>query len=258
MRYTVKNEEFSARLSGPEYEFLQTNPSLGGHIMFLTPSGSYAYGLEGPQSDLDVRGVALPSPTELLGLHQKNDAWGFEQVERRDLDVTVFCFPKFAALLANGSPNAIEMMGGSPTPYTQVSHAGQLLLDNWEVFLSQKVIHAYDGFLAHQKQIIQKCAELQHGKLAKSQSHLLRVYATASDLLTTGRVIVRREKEKALLLRVRKGDFAKDGKPTSEFYEIGASFEEAYERAKKETVLPPSFDRGRAEELCVAINRLAL
>lgn len=79
-----------------------------------------------------------PPPAELLGPYQKNNAWSFEQVERRDLDVTVFCFPKFAALMANGSPNAIEMMGESPTPYAQVSHAGQMLLDNWEVFLSQR------------------------------------------------------------------------------------------------------------------------
>lgn len=120
------------------------------------------------------------------------------------------------------------------------------------------MISAYDGFLAHQKQIIQKCTEEQQDKLAKSQSHLIRVYATATGLLTTGRVIVRRDKEQNLLLRIRSGAYTKEESSASEFCEIAASFEEMYERAKNETILPTSFGRGRDEELCIAINRLAL
>ena len=50
-------------LSRPEYQFIQTNPHLGGSMLFATFGGSHAYGTNKPTSDIDIRGCALNSKT---------------------------------------------------------------------------------------------------------------------------------------------------------------------------------------------------
>ena len=44
----------------PEYEFLRTNKRLGSRVMLLGLGGSYAYGTNNENSDIDLRGVTLP------------------------------------------------------------------------------------------------------------------------------------------------------------------------------------------------------
>ena len=48
-------------LSRPEYQFIQTNPHLGGSMLFATFGGGHAYGTNKPTSDIDIRGCALES-----------------------------------------------------------------------------------------------------------------------------------------------------------------------------------------------------
>ena len=48
-------------LNRPEYQFIQTNPHLGGSMLFATFGGSHAYGTNKPTSDIDIRGCALNS-----------------------------------------------------------------------------------------------------------------------------------------------------------------------------------------------------
>ena len=55
-------------LNTPEYGFLQTNPRLGENIIFLTYGGSYAYGTNVEGSDIDIRGCAMNSKSDLIGL----------------------------------------------------------------------------------------------------------------------------------------------------------------------------------------------
>ena len=52
-------------LSRPEYQFIQTNPHLGGSMLFATFGGSHAYGTNKPTSDIDIRGCAhQPNETQ--------------------------------------------------------------------------------------------------------------------------------------------------------------------------------------------------
>lgn len=148
----------------PEYEFLQTEKRLGKNIMLMTYGGSHAYGLNGPNSDIDIRGIILPTKRDLLGpsffiddedRDNKNLIYGnngFEQYLDKTTDTTLYSLDKILGLLYKCNPNTIEILGCKPEHYAIVSKAGQLLLDNAEIFLSKNAYNTFAGYARGQFQ----------------------------------------------------------------------------------------------------------
>jgi len=68
--------DFKKLLNTSEYGFLRINPRLGPRIMLLGVSGSYGYGTNREGSDIDLRGVTLHLPSDLIGL-TSFDQYGF-------------------------------------------------------------------------------------------------------------------------------------------------------------------------------------
>ncbi len=60
--------DLKALINTTEYDFLSVNPRLGKRIMLLGLSGSYGYGTNREGSDVDLRGVTLNLPSDILGL----------------------------------------------------------------------------------------------------------------------------------------------------------------------------------------------
>ena len=61
-------------------------PWLKDRTILLVKAGSHAYGTNTPTSDLDIRGVAVPTKEYLIGYFKK-----FEQaITTGDLDITIF------------------------------------------------------------------------------------------------------------------------------------------------------------------------
>lgn len=98
----MTNAELKAIVQREEYDFLRTNKHLGSNILFLTLSGSHAYGTNVEGSDIDIRGVA-GSP-EILGFNH------FEQAIDNRTDTVIYAVNKFVSLLAQGNPNIIELL----------------------------------------------------------------------------------------------------------------------------------------------------
>ena len=88
-------EQIKEMVNGSAYDFLRTNEHLGSKIIFLTLGGSYSYGTNVETSDVDVRGCALNSESDLLGLTS------FEQVVNTQTDTTIYAFNKLVSLLLN-------------------------------------------------------------------------------------------------------------------------------------------------------------
>ena len=60
--------DFKALLQTEEYDFVRNNEHLGDRIMLLGLGGSYSYGTNNENSDIDFRGVTLMLPSDLLGI----------------------------------------------------------------------------------------------------------------------------------------------------------------------------------------------
>ena len=155
-------EQIEEMVAGEEYDFLRTNPHLKDRIMFLTLGGSYAYGTNIETSDVDVRGCAMNSKSDILGLSN------FEQVVHTQTDTTIYGFNKLIGLLLNCNPNTIEMLGCKPEHYFYISDAGQMMIDNRSLFLSQKAVNSFGGYATQQLRRLQNA--LAHDKMCQADS----------------------------------------------------------------------------------------
>ena len=96
-----------------------------------------------------------------------------------------------------------------------------------------------------------------HGRLAKHQMHLLRLYVMGIDILN-GEIITYREKEHDLLMAIRNGQFLKNDKPTDEFLSLLADYEKKFNEAARNSKLPEKADMDKINALAIRLNRKIL
>ena len=139
MTYEIIKE----KLKSKEYDFLRTNPHLGDNIILLGLGGSYAYGTNNENSDIDIRGIYLNSSEEIL-------CGGFggisEQIVNEATDTTIYGLGKIINLLSNVNPNTIELVGLDEDQYFYLSPEGRILIDNAHLFLSKKCAQSFGGY----------------------------------------------------------------------------------------------------------------
>lgn len=160
-------EQIKEMVSGESYDFLRTNDHLRGKIIFLTLGGSYAYGTNVDTSDVDVRGCALNSKTDLLGLSN------FEQVVNTETDTTVYSFNKFVSLLLNCNPNTIELLGCKPEHYFLITDIGQEMIDNRKLFLSKRAVNSFGGYATQQLRRLENALARDKLPQARKEEHIL-------------------------------------------------------------------------------------
>lgn len=122
-------------ISKPEYKWIDEYKD---RLCFLTFGGSYAYGTNIETSDIDIRGVMLPTKEELIGL--KN----FEQKIDENTDTCIYEFNKFIHLISQTNPNTIELLGGKE--YLIFNEVGEQLIEKANLFLSKRCINTFGGY----------------------------------------------------------------------------------------------------------------
>lgn len=149
-----------------DYNFLLDNPKLGPRVCLIGLGGSHAYGTNVPESDLDIRGIALNSAEEILTNQ------GFEQVLDSTTDTTIYSFNKIVKLLADCNPNTIEILGLRPQDYLYLSPIGKLLLERKEIFLSKRAVHTFGGYAYAQLRRLDNKSMRTTGQSAQ-EAHIL-------------------------------------------------------------------------------------
>jgi len=128
----------------PPYRKLLEDLSKERKIIYLTYGGSHAYGTNVEESDIDIRGIALKTKRELLG------SQGFEQFINQEADMTIYAVDKFIQLASNMNPNIIEFFGTKQEHRFLVADEAKMILDNQDIFISQKAINSFGGYAGSQ------------------------------------------------------------------------------------------------------------
>lgn len=145
----------------PEYAFLRENEHLGNKVILLGLTGSHGYGTANENSDIDLRGITLPSKRDLLGFGD------FEQIAEPNTDTTIYSLNRMVQLLCKCNPNTIELLGLKPDFYFILEKEGQELLDNRRMFLSKRAIYSFGDYAKSQLRRLQNA--IARDKLTQSQ-----------------------------------------------------------------------------------------
>ena len=122
------------------------------NLIYKVVAGSQAYGLDTPESDLDVRGVCIPPRRYLLGLSP------FEQWEHQEEagDVVIYALAKFVRLALACNPNVIELLHTDPRHVLFVNDYGRLLLEHRHLFLSKRAGQSFTEYAISQLRRIER------------------------------------------------------------------------------------------------------
>lgn len=181
--------DFIKQINSQQYNFLKTNKRLGNRIILMGLGGSYAYGTNNENSDIDFRGVTLNLPSDLLGLTE------FEQYEDTNTDTVIYSFNKMVKLLLECNPNTIELLGLNDSQYLIKTELGQKLLDNRQLFLSKRAAKSFGGYANAQLRRLQNAIARDSMPQQEKERHIynsvknaLEDFARKNDMFDKGTI----------------------------------------------------------------------
>lgn len=211
--------------------------------------GSTAYGLAGPDSDVDRLGVFAAPTTALHGLRVPKDSH-----VTINPDATFHEAAKACRLILGGNPTASEILSLPDDLYEVRTPLGDELIGIRRSFLSAK--RTRDAYLGYASQQFRKLEARGDGsfsadtrkRTAKHARHLYRLCEQGYELYTTGTLRIRLEQPQRFLdfgEQVAAGniDVARD---------LMAGYEAAFDAAT--TVLPDQPDEQVVEEWLLRVR----
>ena len=216
------------------------------HTILAVVVGSRAYGLAGPGSDHDRRGVyAAPTamfwhldkpPTHLDGPAEEQFSWELE---------------RFCTLALQGNPTVLEVLW-SPL-ITAVTADGEHLLATRQAFLSRRVADTYGAYARDQLKRVAARRERTGDTNHKQAMHMIRLLLAGAHVLRTGEVLVDVSPLRERLLAVKNGDVPWES-VTAWAGELLADLDEA----AAHTALPETPDRAAVDALLYAVRERGL
>ena len=167
--------DFNKLINTTEYSFIHTDPRLGERIILLGVTGSYGYGTNREGSDVDMRGITLDLPSDLIGFTE------FEQFEDRITDTVIYSFNKIVRLLLSCNPNTIEILGIADDKYVIKNEIGQELLDNKDMFLSKRAAASFGHYADAQLRRLQNAIARDSMTQPDREEHIMRSVIHALD-----------------------------------------------------------------------------
>jgi len=169
------------------------------HTILAVVVGSRAYGLAGPESDHDRRGVyAAPTrsfwtldkpPTHLDGPLDEQFSWELE---------------RFCVLALQANPTVLEVLWSPLVEH--VTADGRELLDLRAAFLSHRVAETYGGYARDQLKRVDDKRRKTGLSNHKQAMHMIRLLIAGAHVLRTGDILVDVGPLRDRLLAVRHGE----------------------------------------------------
>lgn len=170
-------------------------------------AGSYLYGTNTVESDIDTRGVFIADSSCYLGLDK------IEQIESKVNDTVHYELKKFTTLAMANNPNIIELLFVPLDRLTICSDEWLEIIKHRDWFVSLKCKYTFTGYAFSQlKKIKQLSPEdlensnnkykdlyLKVGYNTKNALHLFRLMQEGEELLSTGNITLPRPNADELL-----------------------------------------------------------
>lgn len=209
--------------------------------ILLTRTGSHAYGLATPTSDVDVCGVALPTIGQILGLDRS-----FEQhAVKKNPDGTVFELRKYLTNAMVMNPAFVDSIFGEEEDVLIVTPWGAQLRAMKPLFLSRAAANAWLGYAQHQrKRFVGNDGTPNY----KAGMHAVRACRVLARLHREGVLEVRREKDQNELLSIRRGEMS-----IPVVLSLALHEETLAKDAEKKSVLPPEPKRAQIHAWCMDV-----
>jgi len=242
------------------------NKKLGpyGKLILLGYGGSISYGLNTPESDIDIKGIFIPNKEHLMSIFGR-----VEQKEVKDtvnktiLEGTIFALDKYMGLATKANPNILELMFLKRKHIIYISTEGELLIKHRNMFLSKQVKHSYGGYAFAQLQRLDAINEYvnqnkrrlarvkKYGYDVKNAMHLFRLLETGIEILTEGELYVER-KDAQFLRAIMEGTYT-----LKQIREMANKKFDMLEMAYVNSTLPNKVDIEQVEKLYRQIIELA-
>jgi predicted nucleotidyltransferase len=206
------------------------------HIIYRCVVGSRAYGLDGPDSDTDRRGIYLPPAAMQWSLYGVP-----EQLERDETQECYWELQRFLVLALKANPNVLECLY---TPLVEtVQPLAEELLSIRASFLSKLIYQTYNGYVMSQFRKLEQDLRARGAIKWKHAMHLIRLLLSGVIALNEGLVPVRVEAHREQLLAIRRGEV-----PWDEVNAWRLNLHKTFDAAFAETRLPerPDYERVNA------------
>lgn len=241
-------------------------PKIKDECILMGYRGSMSHGTYRPNKDpnsiddIDLQGICIPPIDYYYGLKEFGSR-GTVEIKEAEWDIVLFELTKAIRLLEKGNPNVLSILWLKPSYYLKVSEAGQMLIDNRDLFVSKRIYHSFVGYANGQlkrmthlackgymgekrKQLVEK-----YGFDVKNGAHLIRILKMGIEFLHEGVLHVHR-KDATMLLEI------KDGKWPLE--KVKAEAERLFRLAETThhlSRLPDKSNHEKVNKLCVDIAK---
>lgn len=222
-------------------------------IILEAYAGSKVYGTERRDSDVDLRGVAIPPREYFLGLDN------FKHKRGEDPDRMIHGIHTWARLALQGNPNVLELLWTPDNYFVKMSDAGLRLVANRDLLLAKHVKARYFGYAKGQLTRMTKLNKNantnpkrvwmieKYGFDLKNAAHLVRLMRMCLEILTEETLYVQRYDAKDLLNIL-------DGKWSyNKIIEEMRRLEHLVDEAMITTKLPTKPDRKKFNDLIIEI-----
>jgi len=228
--------------------------------------GSIAHGTYRPAEhefstdDKDLMGVYIGPLEQYFGLKAlwKPKPW---QRQIREWDVVCYELRRYVQLLLKSNPNVLSLLWLTPKHYILQEHAGALLVENRQLFVSKQMYHSFVGY-AH-GQLVRMTRHKKSGYMGAKRKRLVeqfghdvknaeccvRTLRMGIEFLVEGELHVERA-DAQQLLEIKNGEWSLE-QVKAEADRLFAVANEAHIHSK----LPVHPDREGAERLLVSILR---